>query len=73
MKIEIEFPLVRVFVDYHEIDVFKDTLCDITEQQVKSKMVCFWEPNGLYVGAFWIGELSDFEDIIREKTQKYMS
>ena len=67
MKIEIEFPMVRVFGDYHEIDVFKDALCDITGKIVKCREECFLNDRALFVGSFYIGEYSDSESTIRDK------
>lgn len=44
-------PLYMAFDDYHEIEVFADTLKDLTGRRWKAKEVGF--VNGKYVGKFW--------------------
>lgn len=70
MKIEIQFPIVRMFSDYHDIEYYASILSDATGVKVRGNEETFDQSTGMYIGSFCVGDRNN-EEIVKLVKEKY--
>lgn len=68
MKIEIQFPIIRMFHDYHDIEYYAGILSDAIGVKVRGTEEALIR--GMYIGSFYVGDRNN-EEIVKLVKEKY--